>query len=100
MLSARHTRRKFKVWSKAVVLDGLLLDRRDVLSGILNGIDVTDWNPQTDPNLVVATTLPIRSLMENELANWLSSGSSGCMKMNARRSLGLSVDWLVKKGGR
>jgi starch synthase len=29
-------------------LDGLLRDRRDVLSGILNGVDEAVWNPATD----------------------------------------------------
>ena len=29
-------------------LDGLLRGRTDVLSGILNGIDITEWNPATD----------------------------------------------------
>ncbi len=33
-------------------LDGLLRARQDDLSGILNGIDLDVWNPQTDPNLV------------------------------------------------
>jgi starch synthase len=33
-------------------LQGLLAYRRDVLTGILNGIDTTEWNPATDPNLV------------------------------------------------
>ena len=32
-------------------LDGLLTHRRDVLSGIRNGIDVDTWNPATDPFL-------------------------------------------------
>jgi len=32
-------------------LAGLLRERADVLSGILNGIDVSVWNPQTDPNI-------------------------------------------------
>jgi starch synthase len=30
-------------------MDGLLRERRDVLSGILNGVDYTQWNPETDP---------------------------------------------------
>ncbi|WP_346675247.1 glycogen synthase GlgA [Enorma phocaeensis] len=30
-------------------LDGILRERSSVLSGILNGIDVDDWNPETDP---------------------------------------------------
>ena len=32
-------------------LDGLLRERSDVLSGILNGIDISVWNPATDPNI-------------------------------------------------
>lgn len=32
-------------------LDGLLSNRRGDLTGILNGIDVDDWNPTTDPHL-------------------------------------------------
>jgi len=32
-------------------LDGLLRGRGDVLSGILNGIDITEWNPATDPRI-------------------------------------------------
>jgi starch synthase len=32
-----------------VGLDGLLRERRSVLSGILNGVDYTQWNPETDP---------------------------------------------------
>ena len=32
-------------------LEGLLRARQDDLTGILNGIDLEVWNPQTDPNL-------------------------------------------------
>ena len=32
-------------------LDGLLRARSDVLSGILNGIDISVWNPGTDPRI-------------------------------------------------
>lgn len=32
-------------------LDGLLRRRQDVLTGILNGVDVEEWNPETDPHL-------------------------------------------------
>jgi starch synthase len=32
-------------------LDGLLRHRRERLTGILNGIDVDEWNPETNPHL-------------------------------------------------
>ena len=32
-------------------LGGLLRERSQVLSGILNGIDISVWNPQTDPHI-------------------------------------------------
>ena len=32
-------------------MDGLLRDRRSVLTGILNGADYDHWNPETDPHL-------------------------------------------------
>ncbi|WP_456619854.1 MULTISPECIES: glycogen synthase GlgA [unclassified Bradyrhizobium] len=32
-------------------LGGLLRERSSVLSGILNGIDISVWNPQTDPHI-------------------------------------------------
>lgn len=32
-------------------MHGLLYQRRNVLSGILNGIDVNEWNPKTDTHL-------------------------------------------------
>jgi len=33
-------------------LDGLLRSRSDVLHGILNGIDIDEWNPESDPSVV------------------------------------------------
>lgn len=32
-------------------LEGLLSFRKDVLSGIINGIDTDHWNPETDPSI-------------------------------------------------
>ncbi len=32
-------------------LDGLLRSRSDVLTGILNGVDYTEWNPETDRHI-------------------------------------------------
>jgi starch synthase len=38
-------------------LDGVMRARRDVLTGILNGIDETIWNPETDPLITPYKTL-------------------------------------------
>lgn len=38
-------------------LDGVLLSRRDALSGILNGIDDAVWNPADDPHLPMGYTV-------------------------------------------
>ena len=32
-------------------LGGLLRERSRILSGILNGIDISVWNPETDPHI-------------------------------------------------
>ena len=32
-------------------LGGFLRERSEVLSGILNGIDTSVWNPETDPHI-------------------------------------------------
>ena len=32
-------------------LDGRLRERANVLTGILNGVDYTEWSPQTDPHI-------------------------------------------------
>jgi starch synthase len=56
-------------------LEGLLHFRRDVLTGILNGIDTAVWNPQTDPYLVrrySATTLDYKSLNKAPLQRRLN----------------------------
>jgi starch synthase len=45
-------------------LDGLLRARSDVLSGILNGIDIAVWNPAADPRIAApygATNLAARA---------------------------------------
>ena len=45
-------------------LDGLLRGRSDVLSGILNGVDISVWNPETDPH--IASRFSVNSLAERE----------------------------------
>ncbi len=45
-------------------MDGLLSARRNDLSGILNGIDLEVWNPETDPHL--AETYSVRTLRRRD----------------------------------
>jgi starch synthase len=51
-------------------MDGLLRNRRNVLSGILNGADYSRWNPETDPYLPAhysATDLSGKQICKREL---------------------------------
>jgi starch synthase len=51
-------------------LQGLLASRRDVLSGILNGIDNNEWNPATDayiPQTYAAANLSGKAVCKHEL---------------------------------
>jgi starch synthase len=52
-------------------LEGLLQSRADVLHGILNGIDVGDWDPHADPSLAEhfgASTTALRAINKAALA--------------------------------
>jgi starch synthase len=60
-------------------LDGLLRQRRGVLTGIINGIDVQEWNPETD------TYLPARYGADD------LSGKAACRRELLRRA-GLRED--------
>jgi starch synthase len=56
-------------------LDGLLSHRKDVLSGILNGIDTDHWNPATDTHIAAnfkPTTLNKKALNKSALQTKLS----------------------------
>lgn len=59
-------------------LEGVLQNRRDVLSGILNGIDEGVWNPATD-----------RHLAANYTADTVEQGKPTC-KAALQRELGLA----------
>jgi len=60
-------------------LDGLLRARRDSLSGVLNGIDVNLYNPETDP--MIAANFTADNM----------AGRAAC-KEDLQRSLGLEVN--------
>lgn len=46
-------------------LEGLLSHRRDILSGIINGIDTEQWNPKTDPS--ISAPYDVDSLTKKQL---------------------------------
>lgn len=60
-------------------LEGLLAYRRDILSGIINGIDTSVWNPSTDVH--IAQTYGAESLQDKKLN-----------KTALQQQLGLPVD--------
>jgi starch synthase len=60
-------------------LEGVLQQRRDVLSGILNGVDYSQWNPETD-----------RWLAERYSVDSWQSGKAAC-KRALQEELGLPV---------
>lgn len=43
--------REIQTEEMGFAMDGLLRQRSGVMSGVLNGIDVDDWNPATDPRI-------------------------------------------------
>jgi len=61
-------------------LEGVLQYRRDVLSGILNGIDANEWNSETDPHLPM-----------NYSAASVASGKPIC-KAALQKELGLPIE--------
>ena len=60
-------------------MDGLLRERAGVLSGILNGVDSTQWNPETDARIAVNFSLQ------------RPDGKAAC-KADLQRRMGLAVD--------
>ena len=63
-------------------LEGILQHRSEQLTGILNGIDVGDWNPKTDPFLAA-----------NYTPSDFSAGKAACkLAMQQDASLGTQAD--------
>jgi len=62
-------------------LDGLLRDRRNVLTGIVNGADYSRWNPETDPYIPARYTTA-------QVAKGDFSGKQTC-KLELLREMGL-----------
>jgi starch synthase len=77
-------------------LEGLLRQRREHLTGILNGIDSAVWNPATDPHL--AQRYSAQSL-DDKLRNKLAlQASLGLAVGNERPLLGLVGRLVAQKG--
>lgn len=64
-------------------LEGALADRRDDLTGILNGVDTEIWNPRIDPYL--ARDYSVRELLAGDV-----HGKAAC-KTHLQQNLGLPI---------
>jgi starch synthase len=77
-------------------LEGLLEYRKDYLSGIINGIDIDLWDPETDPLIAQqyrAASLPGKKLNKSELQRRLS------LPVNNRVPLFALIGRLVEQKG-
>jgi starch synthase len=81
-------------------LDGLIRTRSDRLTGIVNGIDTTVWNPATDPFLVatysartLARRIQNKAALEQRFA--LAPGNGPLFSLVSRLTLQKGVDLLV-----
>jgi starch synthase len=93
-------------------LDGLLRSRRDVVTGIVNGVDIDVWNPATDPHLVArysASRLKLRAANKREIEKRfaLESGDGMIFAVVSRLTwqkgmdlLGAAIDGLIAGGSR
>ena len=93
-------------------LDGLIRQRRNVLSGIVNGIDIEVWDPRTDDNLVatyddgdVSNRAANKRALEDRFA--LKSGPGPLFCVISRLAwqkgmdlIGECIDGLIAAGGR
>ncbi|PCI40566.1 MAG: glycogen synthase GlgA [Elusimicrobia bacterium] len=89
-------------------LDGVLIARKGNLSGILNGIDVDTWNPQTDEHLVrrygrsdfVEGKAACKAALQRETG--LEANASACLfasvtRVSQQKGLDLVLDALEKR---
>lgn len=93
-------------------LEGLLVERRADLSGILNGIDTDAWNPQADPALAANYTVAnTAKRAHNKAALFerfgLEQGDGPLFGIVSRLTwqkgidiVADNIDWLVSLGGR
>lgn len=89
-------------------LDGVIRDRRDVLSGILNGIDEQVWNPANDPAIIAYTTPAGKAANKTRLRKELDLPEADgplCVvvsRLTAQKGLDLLLDALpalLSRGG-
>ena len=78
-------------------LDGLLRERKNVLSGILNGVDYTRWNPATDRHLPARYT-PENLAGKRECKRALLSEMGLPERMVDRPLLGIVSRFATQKG--
>lgn len=78
-------------------LDGLLRERRGVLSGILNGVDYERWNPGTDP-LIAARYTPENLAGKRECKRALLAEAGLPERMIDRPLLGIVSRFATQKG--
>lgn len=93
-------------------LDGLLRDRRDVLTGILNGADTDVWDPETDTSLTATynvSRIRLRALNKRAVEDrfGLKAGGGIVFAVVSRLTwqkgidiLAASIDGLVARGAR
>jgi starch synthase len=77
-------------------LEGVLQHRRDVLTGIVNGVDYREWDPSTDRHLAANYSVDNYEVGKG-LARRRCKNSSTCPSVPRRRWWPSLVDWSSKK---